>query len=356
MKSPLDPKRRLSHFRGRRVLVTGDTGFKGSWLCLWLRELGAEVLGYALPPLSQHDLFCQLGLSGLIRHVNGDIRDANRLRKTVRDFKPEILFHLAAQSLVRLSYEQPALTFETNVIGSVNVLEAARACPTLGALVYVTSDKCYRNFGQRQAHREEDELGGADPYSASKACAELALGAYQESFFKSRSSFGAASARAGNVIGGGDWAKDRIVPDTIRALLLDRPLVLRNPKASRPWQHVLDALFGYLNLAATLSKSPERHAGAWNFGPPASKSRTVLGLVRQLSSCWGKPVRIRVQASDLPESRVLNLDSRKSQRLGWGARWDFATSTQKTASWYKTVRPGADPLEATRQQLREYLV
>ncbi|HSM98265.1 MAG TPA: CDP-glucose 4,6-dehydratase, partial [Gallionella sp.] len=241
-------------FRGKRVLVTGHTGFKGSWLALWLHQMGAHVLGYALPPERDDDHFNLLGLVRQIDHVVGDIRDHAAVRQAFERFQPEIVFHLAAQPLVRYSYAEPKLTFDTNVAGSVNILEAVRTTQSIKALVYVTSDKCYRNNEWIWGYRENDELGGHDPYSASKAAAELVFSSYQDSFFHARAGFGAATVRAGNVIGGGDWALDRIVPDAIRALRADKPVMLRNPNSTRPWQHVLEPLSGYLMIAANLLK------------------------------------------------------------------------------------------------------
>ena len=240
----------LAAFAGKRVLVTGDTGFKGSWLCMWLHRLGAEVTGFALPPKLDIDHFNLLRLDRVIRHVDGDIRDLPALQRAFEEFQPEILFHLAAQSLVRYSYDEPKLTFDTNVGGSINVLECVRATPSLRAVVYVTSDKCYRNKEWIWGYRENDELGGRDPYSASKAAAELVFSAYVDSYFAQRSALGIASVRAGNVIGGGDWAADRIVPDSIKSLQAHQPILLRNPNATRPWQHVLEPLSGYLVLAS----------------------------------------------------------------------------------------------------------
>lgn len=255
-------------YANRRVFVTGHTGFKGSWLSSWLTLLGAEVTGFALAPEREQDHFHRLGLSQRMRHIEGDIRDAGGLETALRNAAPEFVFHLAAQALVRRSYVEPKQTFETNVAGSVNLLEAVRATPSVRALVYVTSDKCYREAATPGGYREADPLGGRDPYSASKACAELVFTSYQASFLAQRATFAAASVRAGNVIGGADWAQDRIVPDCVRALLVDQPILIRNPQAVRPWQHVLEALGGYLHLAALLaSERGKEFEGAWNFGP-----------------------------------------------------------------------------------------
>lgn len=344
-------------FNGKRVLVTGHTGFKGSWLSLWLHDLGAEVMGYALPPERGEDHFNLIGLKGIITHVEGDIRDMSSLQKVCNRFKPEVLFHLAAQPLVRLSYIDPKVTFDTNVSGSVNVLEAVRSTPSLRSLIYVTSDKCYRNREWVWGYRENDELGGRDPYSASKAAAELIFSSYMDSFFCKREGFGAASVRAGNVIGGGDWAADRIVPDCIRALQESCPIILRNPLATRPWQHVLEPLAGYLMLAAKIYEDPKKYSGSWNFGPNGESVRTVQNLTEKIVSCWGKgEVRVNVENGAPCEAGLLHLNSDKANRiLGWRPRWDFECTITKTVFWYKEVATGKPALPLTRRQIRDYM-
>lgn len=347
----------LDVFRGRRVLVTGDTGFKGSWLCLWLHQLGAQVLGYALPPEREDDHFNLLGLESFIEHVTGDILDADSVKKTFDRFQPEILFHLAAQPLVRYSYAEPKLTFDTNVAGSVNILEAARLCESLRSFVYVTSDKCYRNNEWIWGYRENDELGGRDPYSASKAAAELVFSSYQDSFFQARSNFGAATVRAGNVIGGGDWAADRIVPDAIRSLKADTPIYLRNPQSTRPWQHVLEPLSGYLLTAANLFNEPKRYSGAWNFGPDAQSIRTVGDLAQMIVAEWGSG-RIEVaQQADAPhEACLLHLNCDKAHQLmRWRPRWDAKRAVAETVGWYKGVHEGGSALEISNKQILAYM-
>ncbi len=275
----------LGVFAGKRAVLTGDTGFKGSWLALWLSDLGAKVTGLSLPGTPENVLF--RAVAPLIRHIDGDIRDPQVLRQTLREAKPEFVFHLAAQSLVRQSYIDPQATFATNLLGSVNLLEGVRQTEGIRALVYVTTDKCYRPKPTREGYREDDELGGEDPYSASKACAEIAFHAYRQSFLAQRRALGAASARAGNVIGGGDRASDRIVPDTIAALEAGRPVVLRNPAHVRSWLHVLDPLYGYLKLAAALARDPARYSGPWNFGPGPGAMRSVEELARAIIAAWG---------------------------------------------------------------------
>lgn len=346
----------FSCFSGRRVLVTGDTGFKGSWLTLWLAELGAEVTGLALPVEPTNVLYPEVAAAGLVRHVDGDIRDADTVARVMAETKPDFVFHLAAQALVRRSYREPQLTFHTNVMGSVNVLEAVRHCDSVRALVYITSDKCYLNKEWNWGYRENDELGGHDPYSASKACAELAFHAYSASFLTHRPDLGHASTRAGNVIGGGDRSLDRIVPDTIRALEGGAPVVLRNPNATRPWQHVLDPLCGYLMLAAALAGAPQRFSGPWNFGPEDNAIRTVGDLTDALIRGWGDGTAEHRPDPNAPhEATLLHLSSDKAHRLlGWRARWDFDRAAAETAHWYRAVHDGGHPLDIARAQVRAY--
>ncbi|TCV84272.1 CDP-glucose 4,6-dehydratase [Sulfurirhabdus autotrophica] len=346
----------LSVFAGRRVMVTGHTGFKGSWLAFLLNEIGAEVLGYALPAEQKESHFVVLALDKSIRHVEGDVRDGTKLTETMAGFQPEFVFHLAAQALVRPSYTDPKATFETNVMGSVNLLEAVRQCESVRSLVYITSDKCYENLEWVWGYRENDRLGGYDPYSASKAAAEIAFSAYARSFFAHRPELGAATARAGNVIGGGDWALDRIVPDCIRAIGLGKPVVLRNPKATRPWQHVLEPLAGYLLLAMRLREQPLTYSSAWNFGPPSSEVRTVLQVAEQIVSRIGRgSVVIEPSEVKLHEANLLQLNCDKAHRLlGWKPRWNVEKTLEATADWYKAVMDGAEVAMVTRQQLRDY--
>lgn len=347
----------FSAFNGKRVLVTGDTGFKGSWLCLWLHQLGAQVLGYALPPEREDDHFNLLGLENHIEHVTADIRDFETVRKTFERFQPEILFHLAAQPLVRYSYEEPKLTFDTNVAGSVNILEASRQCDSLQAIVYVTSDKCYRNNEWIWGYRENDELGGHDPYSASKAAAELVFSSYQDSFFHARPQLGTASVRAGNVIGGGDWAADRIVPDSIRALKAGEPVRLRNPHSTRPWQHVLEPLSGYLLTAANLLQEPARYSGPWNFGPGARSIRTVGDLAQMIVAAWGDGrVEIARQETAPHEARLLHLNCDKaSQLMDWHPRWDVERAVAETVRWYRGIVDGRPAWEISSEQIAAYM-
>ncbi len=346
----------LSAFAGSRVLVTGHTGFKGSWLAFLLKEIGAEVLGYALPPEQPDSHFNSLGLVHSIRHVEGDVRDGAKLASTMAEFQPEFVFHLAAQALVRPSYTDPRATFDTNVMGSVNLLEAVRQCNSVRSLVYITSDKCYENLEWVWGYRENDRLGGHDPYSASKASAEIVFSAYTHSFFAHRPELGAAAARAGNVIGGGDWAVDRIVPDCIRAIRAGQPIRLRNPKATRPWQHVLEPLSGYLLLAARLREAPKTYAGAWNFGPPSSEVRTVLEVAERIVSRFGRgSIAIEFNDAREHEAQLLQLNCDKAQQLlGWRPRWNVEQTLATAADWYKAVLDGAKVGVVTRQQLKDY--
>lgn len=347
----------LSIYKGKRVLITGDTGFKGSWLSLWLSELGADVVGFALPPERKNDHFNTLGLEKIVHHVNGDIRDLSLLQPVCSEFKPEFLFHLAAQSLVRRSYEDPKTTFDTNLGGSVNILEAVKSTPSLRTLIYVTSDKCYKNKEWIWGYRENDELGGRDPYSASKAAAELVFSSYMDSFFKVRQGFGAASVRAGNVIGGGDWSEDRIVPDSIKSLIEAKPLVLRNPGAVRPWQHVLDPLSGYLCLAANLYSEPQKYSGSWNFGPGGESVRTVHDLAGSIVRYWGEGEVLATSDPAAPhEATLLQLNCDKAScLLGWNPRWGFNKSVAETVSWYKELVKGQPSLSLTLGQIRNYM-
>ncbi|MBT3596630.1 MAG: CDP-glucose 4,6-dehydratase [Verrucomicrobia bacterium] len=346
----------LSSFKGRRVFVTGHTGFKGSWLTFLLNEIGAEVLGYALPPVGKKNHFELLELAETISHVEADIRDGEKLTAVMNKFQPEFVFHLAAQALVRPSYSDPKSTFETNVMGSVNLLEAVRKCESVRSLVYITSDKCYENLEWLWGYRENDRLGGHDPYSASKASAEIVFSAYVRSFFFDRPSLGAASTRAGNVIGGGDWAVDRIIPDCVRAIESQKTIDLRNPSATRPWQHVLEPLSGYLLLAASLRKKPSVFAGSWNFGPSSKEVRTVLEVAEHLIARFGSgSISCASNENSHHEAGLLQLNcDRAHQMLEWYPRWDFERTLDMTVDWYRNVQDGDEAKKVTREQLYDY--
>lgn len=344
-------------YKGKRVFLTGDTGFKGSWLGMWLRDMGADVVGYALPPKSQRDHFVRLNLARKFHHINGDILNFRVLRNAFSGFRPQILFHLAAQPIVRLSYTEPKLTFDTNVGGFLNLLETARQSKGLKAAVFVTSDKCYKNKEVRRGYHEEEELGGHDPYSASKAAAEIAFASYLSSFFSRRPGFGAATARAGNVIGGGDWSMDRIVPDCIKSLERQMPVVLRNPAATRPWQHVLEPLSGYLLLAAQLYRHPKKYSGSFNFGPNEDSIHTVKELTEKIVRYWGGgTISIRKSPSAPHETNILRLNCNKARSiLGWSQRWDFERTLLETVHWYKEAsHANADVVSLTRDQINAY--
>jgi CDP-glucose 4,6-dehydratase len=347
----------LSTYRGKRVLVTGHTGFKGSWLSLLLNALDAEVMGYALAPACACGHFERLGLERKIRHITGDVRDFSYMRSEVVSFKPEIVFHLAAQSLVRPSYSDPKTTFDVNVGGGLNLLEVIRNCESVRALVFITSDKCYENQEWIWGYRETDLLGGRDPYSASKGAIELVFSSYLRSFFGSRSDFGAATARAGNVIGGGDWSADRIIPDCVRAWQAGESITIRRPRATRPWQHVLEPLSGYLKLGAKLFESGREYDGSWNFGPKVGNARTVLDVAESIARQFDKMSIIVDESHDAPhESQLLQLDSSKARHLlQWDTRWDFEETLSATGAWYYEVLVRGTPAEiVSRSQISTY--
>ena len=344
---------RIVDLTGVRVLVTGHTGFKGSWLSYWLHLLGAEVYGYALTPKHQNDLFLSLNLDQVVDHVVGDICDSKSLEDRFRSVKPDLVFHLAAQPLVRQSYKDPRETFETNINGSVNVLEAVRKTSSVKALVYVTSDKCYKNVEQTVGYLEKDQLGGDDPYSASKAAAEIVFAAYRKSFFSGSDAPGLVSVRAGNVIGGGDWSDDRIIPDCIRSLQNNKAITIRNPGATRPWQHVLDPLNGYLMVASKLINKSGQVSSSYNFGPSSDDVYRVEVLVNKVIANWGSGEFIVESSADNPhEAGLLQLDSSLARReLGWSPRWDFATTLSETVRWYYEISRGADPRKLCHEQI-----
>lgn len=342
----------MEFWRNRRVLLTGHTGFKGAWLSLWLRELGADVTGYALAPPTPLNLWSLIGAG--TRSVLGDIRDASLLHDTMRQADPQIVIHMAAQALVRESYRDPLGTYSTNVLGTAQILQGCRVLPQLQAVVIVTSDKVYENRDLQREFEEGDALGGDDPYSNSKACAELLTASFRESFFRDGPAI--ATARAGNVIGGGDWSVDRLIPDCVRAVLSGQPVSLRYPDSVRPWQHVLEPLSGYLALAQALVEDPGRAPRAVNFGPAAADSRTVGEVVDAFSTRFdGRPGWTRDAAVHPPEARALRLSSRLAERtLSWRARLDIAESLSWTADWYKAYMAGANMLEYSQEQITRY--
>lgn len=346
----------LRFWRDKRVFVTGHTGFKGGWLCLWLESMGAHVFGYALLAQSS-SLFGQAQIGQGISHTLGDICDLNSLVKAMTVAKPDILFHLAAQSLVRPSYADPVGTYATNVMGTVNVLEAVRQVNTVRAVVVVTTDKCYQNNEWLWGYRENEPLGGHDPYSSSKACAELVTAAYRASFAKSQPHLAIATARAGNVIGGGDWAKDRLVPDAISAFSNRQILRIRNPAAIRPWQHVLEPIGGYFMLAQRLVEDGEAFAGAWNFGPNTSGERTVGDVASILTKFWGRSAEWQIDGDEhLHEAQFLKLDSSKARALlNWQPRLPLVDALHLTTDWYIAHSNGVAMRQFTLDQIGAYV-
>lgn len=348
-----------SFWDGRRVLVTGHTGFKGSWLSLWLAALGAEVTGYALDPPTEPSLFEQAGVAGDIRSLVGDIRDFARLKDVIAECRPEVVIHMAAQSVVRRGYSDPVETYSTNVMGTVHLFEALRRLARPATVVNVTSDKCYANREWARGYREDDALGGHDPYSNSKACAELVTAAYRDSYFGGdggRPAISVASARAGNAIGGGDWTSDQLIPDLMRAFLAGEPCPIRNPAATRPWQFVLEPLRGYLMLAEKLHAEPGRYASAWNFGPAGADARPVAWVADELAKAWGAGARWTRDSSAHPqEAATLELDaSRARAQLGWRPAIRMATALEWIVEWYRAFEAGEDLRQVTRLQIERY--
>ncbi|WP_321504107.1 CDP-glucose 4,6-dehydratase [uncultured Methanoregula sp.] len=348
-------------FNGQTVLITGHTGFKGGWLALWLESLGAKVIGYSLDPPTQPSFFRQTGLSQKITDLRGDVRELAALSKVFRKYRPEFVFHLAAQPLVRASYKTPHDTFEVNVMGTANVLEAIRLSGTPTVCVCITSDKCYENREWDYAYRENDPMGGHDPYSASKGAAEIVIASYRKSYFGgegSASPYALSSARAGNVIGGGDWAEDRIVPDCVQSLIDGKTIIIRNPSAVRPWQFVLDPLSGYLWLALAMKEHPDEYSGAWNFGPHYSNNVDVGTLTEKIIREWGSGKWEHPPHTDnLHEAGFLKLDIAKSvTKLGWRPVYGINEAIQKTIAWYKADYTRAEDMyKFSLDQIETYM-
>lgn len=348
------------NWTGKRVLITGHTGFKGSWLSLWLQTKGAELCGFALEPPTAVNLFTDAEVTTGMRSVLGDIRDTAHVNKVFQEQQPEIVFHLAAQPLVRSSYADPVGTYATNVVGTASILEAARHTPSVRAIVVVTTDKCYENREWDWPYREIDRLGGYDPYSNSKACTELVVSSFRNSFFNPAAygehGVAIASVRAGNVIGGGDWASDRLVPDIMRAFLAEQPVLIRNPHAIRPWQYVLEPLRGYIAVAESLCEKGTANAEAWNFGPEQADARTVEWIVRKLAGLWGEDAHWRLDSGDHPhEAHTLQLDwSKANRRLRWSPAFTLSDALAATAEWYKVKSKGKDIRAFTVEQIQAY--
>lgn len=339
----------LDFFRGRRVLVTGHTGFKGSWLLLWLRRLGAEVTGYSLAATSD-SMYARLQLDSSCRSIIGDVRDRRRVAEVMAEVRPEVVLHLAAQALVLPAYDDPITTIETNVVGTANLLEAVRTTAQPCTVIVVTSDKCYENHGWVYSYREIDPLGGHDPYSASKAAAEIITASYRRSFFGRNDVVRVASVRAGNVIGGGDWAANRIVPDCMRALYSGEVVTVHNPGYTRPWQHVLDPLSGYLQLAARIGSGDTQLCEAWNFAPSSEDVRTVGDMADAVIRNWGSGSWTSPNLDRPHEARTLQISAEKARTaLGWRPRWSFESAVEQTVSWYARDHRGA-----SAEELRDY--
>ena len=344
-------------YKNKTILLTGSTGFKGSWLAFWLYKMGANVIDYSLRPLNNEDHFNLLSLEKKITYIQGDILNDDKLKTVFEKYKPEIVFHLAAQALVRLSYDYPKITFDTNVSGSVNVLEAVKNTKSVKSFIYVTSDKAYKNKEWIWGYKENDELGGHDPYSASKAAAEIVFSSYNDSFFDKIESIGVGSVRAGNVIGGGDWALDRIIPDCIRSLNNNKPIAIRNPHATRPWQHVLEPLHGYLLLALKLYNDPKKYSGSWNFGPNIKSIKNVKQLSEKVISVYGSgKLDLKHDKNAHHEASTLHLNCDKSNAiLKWYPKWNFDTTIERTVNWYTNHLKGKNAEDLTLFDINEFI-
>jgi CDP-glucose 4,6-dehydratase len=345
-----------SFWKDKHVLLTGHTGFKGGWMSLWLQSMGAKVHGYALAPSTQPNFFTLVNLAeGMQSHTVADIRDTQKIKDLIEKAKPEIVFHMAAQPLVRYSYTEPEETYSVNVMGTVNLLEAIRNSSSVRTVVNITSDKCYENRERLQPYSEDEPLGGYDPYSSSKACSEIVTAAYRQSFFAEKG-IGVATARAGNVIGGGDWSDDRLIPDFFRAIAKNEPLIIRSPNAIRPWQHVLEPLSGYLNLAEKLYADPIKYAGAWNFGPSENDTQTVSWILNKFAEKIPNAIWQIDQNPLVHEASLLKLDSSKAKaRLDWTSRWSLDEVLNKVIEWQKQFEVSADLKKYSLSQIADYV-
>jgi len=352
----------VEFWKGKKILVTGHTGFKGGWLTLWLQKLGAEVIGVSLDPPSNPNLYNHARVADGMVSIHEDIRNLKKMQEIFVANQPEIVFHMAAQPLVRYSYKDPVETYSTNVMGSLNILEAVRYCKSVRAVVMVTTDKCYENHEWEWGYREYEPMGGRDPYSSSKACAELLIASYRYSFFPlqefSNHQTAIASARAGNVIGGGDWAEDRLLPDIIRAFQSNQTIRIRNPHAVRPWQHVLEPLSGYLELAERMYLDGMKWAEAWNFGPNQDDAKPVEWIVKKMANIWGNSASWEIDDGDHPyETSYLKLDCSKAHALlRWKPRWDLDKALEMLVRWYKETSSGADARELCLNQISEFMI
>lgn len=345
----------FSIYNGKKVFLTGHTGFKGSWLALWLKSLGAEVLGYALEPNTKPSMFEELKIGKKVHSVFGNILDREKLEATMAEFKPEIVFHLAAQPLVRLSYAEPVMTYETNVIGTLNVLESARKCGSVKAFVNVTTDKCYENKEINRGYREDEPMGGYDMYSSSKGCVEIMSSSYRRSFLQSETAYAMATARAGNVIGGGDWALDRLIPDCVRSINNNIPIEIRNPVAVRPWQHVLEPLSGYMLLGQKLLTEGQKYADGFNFGPNEDSVLTVADVAQRAVNAYEKGEVVVGEKSPLHEAGLLMLNIEKAEKiLGWTPTLTANEAINNTIEWYKRFYNKEEMFEFTINQIKSY--
>ena len=356
-----DSKVNPSFWKGKRVLLTGHTGFKGSWMSIWLKEMGAELTGFALVPPTNPSLFKDAHVEDGLRSITGDVRDMDAVKKAFLIAQPEIVIHMAAQPLVRESYRFPVETYEINVMGTVHVLEAVRQTPGVRAVVIVTTDKCYENKEWVWGYREDEPMGGYDPYSNSKGCAELVTASYRHSYFNpdkyDTHKVAVASARAGNVIGGGDWADDRLIPDIIRAVISGETVNIRSPFATRPWQHVLESVGAYLLLAEKLYTGGPEYAQSWNIGPYSEDVRNVESITKSICENWGEGAAYRIDSHPQPhEAGYLKLDiSKIESRLGWHPTWPLSVTLEKTTAWYKAYSKGADARDICISQLNQYI-
>ena len=344
-------------WKGKRVFITGHTGFKGSWLSLWLQQMGAEVKGFSLTPPTTPSLFAEANVAQQMQSEIGDIRDFSKLSESIRTFNPDVLLHLAAQPLVRLSYKEPIETYSTNVMGTVNVLEASRYASHLKAIVVITTDKCYENREWEWGYRENEPMGGHDPYSNSKGCAELVVSAYRRSFFHTNDTAAVASARAGNVIGGGDWAEDRLIPDILRAFEKQQPVIIRNPLSTRPWQHVLEPLSGYLVLAQQLYNQGNIFAEGWNFGPKDDDCQPVQWILDKMVYFWGEGAHYQIDNSEQPhEANFLKLDcSKAASRLKWHSQWRLEQTLEQIIQWHRAWLQGEEMQTHCLREIKEYM-
>lgn len=348
----------LNFWKNKKVFLTGHTGFKGSWLCLWLQSLGAQVTGFSLEAPTKPNLFELADVKNGMNSIFGDVRDMNKFSMAIQEAQPEIVFHLAAQAIVRQSYIDPIETYSTNIMGTIHLYEAIKLCASVKAVVNVTSDKCYENKEWVWGYRENEPMGGFDPYSSSKGCVELITSSYRNSFFnnKNGSKVGLASARAGNVIGGGDWAKDRLIPDILHAIGIGNEVIIRNPLSIRPWQHVLEPLSGYMLLAQKLFEEKNQYAEAWNFGPNENDAKSVQWIVESLISKWGGNCKWRKDLNEQPhEASYLKLDcSKVKQKLGWQPKWTLDEALLQIVAWQKAYMQNKNMRDTTLNQIDQY--